>query len=298
MRASGPRRRQGCGMSDSPLSLGQCAALACLLEATAPKPGNVHRGADFEDMTYGDLLAGGLAIAPVIDTAGCRPVGQTVLHAVRATQHLVGKNTHLGTILLLAPLAAVPRPQPLREGVRRVLAALQPDDARAVYEAIRAAHPGGLGAAPQHDVWGPPPEDLLHAMRLAAPRDLVARQYAEDFAQVLDVVVPELLRALRAGWPLLEGIVYAFLRMLSMFPDSLIARKCGLPIAQRASDQAAAVLAAGEPGSEPYARRLADLDFWLRSDGHRRNPGTTADLIAAGLFAVLRDGLLPLPLKL
>ena len=37
-------------------------------------------------------------------------------------------------------------------------------------------------------------------------------------------------------------------------------------------------------------RALADFDFWLRSDGHRRNPGTTADLIAAALFAGLRDG--------
>ena len=33
----------------------------------------------------------------------------------------------------------------------------------------------------------------------------------------------------------------------------------------------------------------SDLDFWLRSDGQRRNPGTSADLIAAGLFAALRE---------
>jgi triphosphoribosyl-dephospho-CoA synthase len=45
---------------------------------------------------------------------------------------------------------------------------------------------------------------------------------------------------------------------------------------------------------EAYERALTELDFWLRSDGHRRNPGTTADLIAAGLFVGLREGwLLP-----
>ncbi len=35
---------------------------------------------------------------------------------------------------------------------------------------------------------------------------------------------------------------------------------------------------------ESYDEALADLDFWLRADGHQRIPGTTADLIAAGLF--------------
>ena len=35
---------------------------------------------------------------------------------------------------------------------------------------------------------------------------------------------------------------------------------------------------------------LAEFDFWLRQDGHRRNPGTSADLVAAGLFVSLQDG--------
>jgi triphosphoribosyl-dephospho-CoA synthase len=34
---------------------------------------------------------------------------------------------------------------------------------------------------------------------------------------------------------------------------------------------------------------MAELDSWLRADGNRRNPGTTADLVAGCLFAVLRD---------
>ncbi len=90
-------------------SIGQCAALACLLEATAPKPGNVHRGADFEDVTYPEFVASGIAIAPVMERAVGKPLGQTVLAAVRAARTISPTNTHLGTILLLAPLAAVPR---------------------------------------------------------------------------------------------------------------------------------------------------------------------------------------------
>jgi triphosphoribosyl-dephospho-CoA synthetase len=32
-----------------------------------------------------------------------------------------------------------------------------------------------------------------------------------------------------------------------------------------------------------------DLDKFLRADNHARNPGTTADLVAAGLFVALRE---------
>ena len=39
-----------------------------------------------------------------------------------------------------------------------------------------------------------------------------------------------------------------------------------------------------------------DLDLWLRSEGHSRNPGATADLVTAALFAALRDGTIPLPM--
>ncbi len=52
-----------------PLSTGQCATLACLLEATAPKPGNVHRGADFEDLSFGDFLVAATMISPAMEAA-------------------------------------------------------------------------------------------------------------------------------------------------------------------------------------------------------------------------------------
>jgi len=77
----------------------------------------------------------------------------------------------------------------------------------------------------------------------------------------------------------------------------LIARKCGSEEAREASDRAAAVLECGGPRDELYRNELAEFDFWLRMCGHRRNPGTTADLIAAGLFALLRDGLMSPPFR-
>ena len=275
------------------LSIGQCATLACLLEVAAPKPGNVHRGADFEDLSFHDFLASAVAIAPAMERAVDRPLGQTVLEAVRATRQIVGTNTNLGTVLLLAPLAKVPRESPLRAGVAEVLHGLTPEDAARVYEAIRLAQPGGLGKVEKHDVAYAPPADLRAAMQSAAGRDLVARQYAEDFAQVFDCVVPWLRQAVDAGLPLPEAVVHVHVRLMAEFPDSLIARKCGPAVAAESAARAALVLFAGGPGEEDYRQSLADLDFWLRSDGHRRNPGTTADLVAAGLFIAIRDAWLP-----
>jgi len=283
-----------CAASDPArvLSVGQCATLACVLEVSAPKPGNVHRGADFEDVTYVDFLIGAVAIAPAMERAAEQGVGRTVHEAVAATRSLVDTNTNLGTVLLLAPLAAVARSQPLASGVQLVLERLTARDSAEVYEAIRLARPGGLGRVAAMDVAADAPADLVAAMRAVGDRDLVAHQYACGFATVLDQVLPWLLAGPGQGWSLADTIVHTQLRLLSQYGDSLIARKCGPALSRQVAVRAAAVLSEGGPGVEQYARALSDFDFWLRSDHHRRNPGTTADLIAAGLFAALRDGLL------
>lgn len=275
-----------------PLSISQSATLACLLEATAPKVGNVHRGADFDTVTYPDFVVSAVAIGPVMEQAAQVGIGTTVLAAIRATRDLVSTNTNLGMVLLLAPLAAVPSNESLPAGIAKVLSRLTPQDSQLVYEAIRLAQPGSMGQSEEMDIAGTAPPDLLAAMRHAADRDLIARQYVENFALVLDECLPSLLQGQTRGWTLQDNIIREHVRLLSEYPDSLIARKCGLEMAAKTSAFAAQVLRAGEPGDDNYHAALADFDFWLRADGHRRNPGTTADLLAASLFAGFRDGAL------
>jgi triphosphoribosyl-dephospho-CoA synthase len=272
------------------LTIGQCATLACLLEATAPKVGNVHRGADFHDLTFADFAVSSVAIAPAIDSAIHTGVGRAVYDAIRATRELVTTNTNLGMVLLIAPLAAVPRDQTLsRASVGDVLGRLTAEDSRLVYDAIRLAKPGGLGKVEAMDVADEPPADLLVAMRAAAERDLVARQYAENFHIVLDEALPALVAGARRGWSLTDAIIHTHLTLIARYGDTLITRKCGLGTSQKAAGLAEQVLGAGHPGDENYVAAAADFDFWLRSDGNRRNPGATADLVAAALFAGLRD---------
>ncbi|HWC89353.1 MAG TPA: triphosphoribosyl-dephospho-CoA synthase, partial [Pirellulales bacterium] len=132
-------------MNAATLSLGQCATLAALWEATATKPGNVHRGADFEDTTFADFVTSAVAIGPVFEQAAELRLGPLVLAAAAATRAAVATNTNLGMLLLMAPLAKARPGRPLEEEVGRVLGSLDADDARAVYEAIRLARPGGMG---------------------------------------------------------------------------------------------------------------------------------------------------------
>lgn len=282
----------------SSLSVGQCATLACLLEATAPKPGNVHRGADFEDVTFMHFAASAVLLGPAMQQAAeGAPLGQCVFQAVDAIATLVASNTYLGTLLLLAPLAAAAGRGGVRQNITGVLGGLTAADAERVYAAIRRAQPGGLGKVDAHDVNDASPASLLAAMAAAADRDLVARQYANNFATVLDEALPALLAELAGGRTLIEAIVRLHLRLMANHPDSLIARKCGLPVAEHASAWAQAVLSARDDEAV-YRESLADFDFWLRSDGNRRNPGTTADLVAAALFVALGEGRIASPWRL
>ena len=279
-------------------SLSTCITLACIWEATAPKPGNVYRGADFEDLSYVDFLVSAAVVGPVLEQAAEQGVGATVLEAVKRTLAAVATNTNLGMLLLLAPLAAVPAEVALAKGISGVLAALTGEDAKHVFAAIRVVQPGGLGQVDKADVndTTAPDISLQEAMQLAADRDLVARQYTNNFEQVFKLA-DHLEKITLSGLPLSESIVRAFLQLLANHPDSLIARKCGEQVAQEVSAQAAAVLSQGESADAAYQSALQEFDFALRVDGHRRNPGTSADLVAAALFVLLRDNRLNWPVK-
>jgi len=266
--------------------------LACVLEASATKPGNVTPLHEFSDMSFADLMRSALALGPVFDSERVRAagVGELILDGVRATAAVAEANTNLGIVLLFAPLAraAVTRRggEPLRAALERVLRATDVDDAAAAFQAIVAARPGGLGDADDHDVRAPARVGLRTAMAAAADRDSVASEYATSYAIVFESGLPLLTDALGEGAATLDAIVSLHVGLLAEHPDTLIARKAGTDAARAVSQAARAV--------RDGLRTLAQLDANLRRDGHRLNPGTTADLVAATLLAAQLTGV-PLP---
>jgi triphosphoribosyl-dephospho-CoA synthase len=266
------------------------AQAACLIEASAPKPGNVSPGRDFADTTFEDFLLSAAAIGPAFGRARAAGVGETVRTAVADTRRVVRSNTNLGIVLLLAPLACAAEEEGggLRDRLSRVLAGTTVADARAVYEAIRLAGPGGLGRAEAQDVREEPTLTLRQTMALATERDTIAREYVTDYDVTFREALPALRQARDAGLGWCGAAVEAYLHVLAEVPDTHVARKEGLAVAQAVSARAREVLGAGERGSGARARAVEELDAELR--GQRRNPGTTADLVTAALFVALGDG--------
>lgn len=288
-----------------PLDIGAAAQLACLLEVMAPKPGNVAPARPFADTTLDDFLASAAAIGAPLGSAGARPLGDTIHRAVAATRRWTRANTNLGIVLLFAPLARAAALQDLRsadaasgeayrtilrDALRKVLAATTEDDARAAYAAIRLAAPGGLGTVPEQDVDAEPTVSLLEAMRLAAARDGVAREYATAFQATFEVGAPTLEAARSDGLGWNDAIVDTFLRVLAIYPDTHIARRGGMTLATQVSRQARDVLDAGGVRSAAGREAAARLDSVLRDARNIANPGTSADITAAAIFVVLLGG--------
>ena len=283
---------------------------ACLIELRALKPGNVHIYADGHRMTVADFEASAEAAAPHIAARGA-PVGARILGAVKATRERTGQNTNLGIILLCAPLAAAAAmmakscdggelapPSPgrvsdrvrgepqaasfdLREALASVLAALDIHDAALAFQAIALANPGGLGTDAEHDVRDAARITLLDAMRAAAHRDHIACQYATGFAGIFDACVSPMPD--HATLPAMAERIYW--HFLTHIPDSHIVRKFGAETAEDIRSAACDMdrrLAALPEGQERRSLLLG-FDSELKSRGI--NPGTSADLTVAALFA-------------
>lgn len=270
-------------------SRGSIARIACVLEARARKPGNVAPGRPFNDMTYNDMIKSAEVIVEPFDRALELGVGGTILTAIERTRLAVGKNTNLGIVLALAPLASVADGDSIRTGVKRVLDRLTVEDARLAYQAIRLAAPGGLGTSDDQDVALPPTVTLLEAMTIARDRDLIARQYADCYADVFDSLDRVFKPAIDRGLSIERAVVFTYLNSLSRRVDSLVIRKRGEREANEVSRRARLILDASPEADRPDEALLNDFDAWLREAGAGRNPGATADLIAAVLYVALAE---------
>ena len=258
---------------------------ACLAELEALKPGNVHRFAPGHGISLADFVRSAEASSISIAARGAR-VGVRIRDAVAATLAAVGQNTNLGIILLCAPLAAAieTADRGLRPALAGVLDSLDQTDAADVFSAIAAANPGGLGRA-RHDVNAPATVTLREAMAEAADRDRIARQYVTAYEDIFSFGLPALATARQRRIEPRWTTVAVYLAFLAAIPDTHISRKFGAATAEAVRLQAADWRDAFTTTSEPegMTEGLLKWDELLKSRGI--NPGTSADLTVATLFA-------------
>jgi triphosphoribosyl-dephospho-CoA synthase len=261
---------------------------ACLAELDALKPGNVHRfGNEDVGMSVADFETSARVAAPALAAPGLS-AGARIRRSVEATIDAVGHNTNLGIVLLSAPLAAAvfdDATGDLRSRLAKVLARLSVADARETYAAIRYAKPGGLGEARAHDVGGEPDVTLLEAMEAAEGRDRIAWNYTHDFADIFDLGLPRLQRAVAQSITGPQAATALYLGFLAAIPDTLVARKFGIAQAIEVQEEAEALPARLGDLVDPKTIEPDLLAFDRSLKARGLNPGTSADLTVATLFA-------------
>ena len=260
------------------------ATLALLLEvAGTPKPGNVDRRRDLEDLRFEAFLGGAVGARPGLELAagaageaeadGHSGVGGAFERAVEGMAARAGTNTQFGCLLLLVPLvrvAADPERDLSPAGVDAVCRATTVDDAVAFYRAFEAVDVAvddpPEGAADLDVRRGSAAEPALRE-RGATLRDVLALSAEPtgpdgggDPDRVPDRNAAEWTggfpRTFRAAeWiltdegPLADRAARAFLGLLAAEPDTLVASTRGVETAREASERARAVLA--PDGSDP-----------------------------------------------
>lgn len=266
--------------------------LALLLEvAGTPKPGNVDRERDYEDLRFEHFLAGAVgARAGLRAAADGAPIGAAFESAIEGMSGQSGGNTQFGALLVTVPLvraAAAGRLTP--DGVTETVEATTVADACAFYEAFEHVDvavedpPEGLdpldvrrGAAAA-DALRERGATLYDVMALSADRDGVAAEWCSGFERSFEAAA----WLLEDGGPIYRRASRAFLRLLATEPDTFVATRNGEAAAEEATRRARAVLD-GEADAESLAEEFVARDI---------NPGTTADITAGALFVALERGL-------
>jgi triphosphoribosyl-dephospho-CoA synthase len=267
------------------------AQLALLLEVSGtPKPGNVDRHRDYDDLRFEHFMAGAVGSLSGLRMAadGAR-IGRAFERGVAGMSDQSGGNTQFGALLMVTPLVRAAATDRLSEETSDVVEATTVADACDFYRAF-----DHVDVAVDD-----PPEDmdaldvrrgsdavstlrereltLYDVMERSADRDGVAAEWTSGFERSFEAAEG----ILADDGPIYKRASRAFLRLLADEEDTFIVTRNGEGAAAEATERAQAVLD-GEEDAEALAEEFVERDI---------NPGTTADLTAAALFIALERGL-------
>jgi len=259
---------------------------ACQQEVAAPKPGNVNGFSGGHNMSVQDFINSAHAIAPILSQD--HTVGSLILQSVMATRQVVDCNTNLGIILLFAPLCKAIRDcqtiEQLPKALQSVLNTLTLDDAVKAYEGIRLAKAGGLGESEQQDIHTEPTVTLRQAMEYAKDKDNIAAQYLNNYRDILDLGLTNLTLSINCGESIEWATAFAYLKLLSAIPDSLVIRKQGQECANSVMNHSKKILQKVNKNNK-LSHFETDIILWDKELKQKAtNPGTTADMTAAILL--------------
>ncbi len=271
------------------------AQLALLLEvASTPKPGNVDRERDHDDLRFDHFLAGAAGaregLAAMADPSV--GLGEAFERAVAGMSQQDGGNTQFGALLNMAPLVRTAATEDRALAPADVAAVVDDttvDDAAAFYRAFEHV-PVAVREPPE----GMEPLDvrrgadavetlrereltLADVMELSAGRDGVAREWVEGHERTFDAA-----DAIVAGaGPVTDRAAEAYLELLAREPDTFVVDTHGRETARSVMVRAQEAREGGPDLVRAFAESLVAEGI---------NPGTTADIVAGALFVALERG--------
>ena len=267
------------------------AQLALLLEVSGtPKPGNVDRAREYPDLRFEQFLAGAVGTRDGFEQATAGSVGPAFEQAIAGMSRQQGGNTQFGAVLLVTPLVvAASRDALSPAGVTAVVEGTGVDDAVSFYEAFDhvsvAVDDPPEGMEPLDVRRGGDAEPALRErgltladiMERSSDIDGIAREWTGGFERTFRTA--DRLQALSG--PVTNRASTVFLELLAETEDTFVITQHDEETAREVCERADAALA-GEEDPEQLAEEFVDRGI---------NPGTTADIVAGGLFVALERGL-------
>lgn len=249
------------------------AQLAAALEVSAtPKPGNVHRTADYAQTRFEHFLAGAIALGPAIREASLQGI-RAVSNEIKYSEIGIGRclkiailnikswhsggNTHLGSVMLFIPLAAAASAVKTRDGkitvdnlrkeVIKVIESTTCEDALNFYQIVSSLNLGWLGKTESNgfpDISSKKTSikikqdntTFYDLMVYSSKWDGIASELTSGLNTAFTIGYPAFIKTFEKTKDINIATVNTFLKILSEVPDTFIARKIGSEITNDASE--------------------------------------------------------------
>jgi len=283
-----------------PGHIARCAQLAMLLEVSAtPKPGNIDRDHDYSDTCFEHFLSSAVGVYPVLEKAARSEsgVGSLIHEAViESNAWQKGGNTHFGAFILLIPLVMAAgkcgTEKSLKELAEQVVRETTVKDAVEFYRAFSRANVKvkpvkdlDLRDISSSDRIQQQGLTLYNILEISSGYDTISDEWTGGFRRTFECAssIQDKLKT----YSINDAVVLTFLELLSRSTDTFIQTKFDGRKAEEISMRAKQILQKGELSKIMDDIRAFDEE--LLREGI--NPGSTADIIIAGLFVLLLQGM-------
>lgn len=298
----------------------RCAQLAMLLEVSAhPKPGNIDRDHDYKDTIFEHFLTSSVAVYPMLEEAAGKEhgIGRYIHKAVlESIAWQKGGNTHFGAFLLLFPLLMAAgrliqshrelTPENITDEAFSIVRETDVEDAVQIYMSfgpagvkVRKVDEFNLADEKAIEDIKDKHTTLYQLMEISSSYDLIAEEWTSGFtrcAKCSRILTREMDfngTLIHAGNSRInQVVVYAFLKMLADDMDTFIETKFDRSTAEEVSARARRIVYKLEDSGYNMGYILPEVyNFDEEMLARGINPGSTADIMIAGLFISLLGGM-------